>query len=144
MYSFINMHHNLIYKQQINSKTQKYVCTVLCVLSFLTWFLTHSLSCLPTSVLVWMKSVSPQWDIICGSLRELTASGRDNILSSKCPDAQVLSLKCGCFPLCCRRISALMWEVRYIEHNARTFNEPQSPIVATAKVVTDVLLHYIG
>uniref|UniRef100_A0A4W6FJP5 Bromodomain and WD repeat domain containing 3 n=1 Tax=Lates calcarifer TaxID=8187 RepID=A0A4W6FJP5_LATCA len=43
-----------------------------------------------------------------------------------------------------RRISALMWEVRYIEHNARTFNEPQSPIVAAAKVVTDVLLHYIG
>uniref|UniRef100_A0A3Q3EFY0 Bromodomain and WD repeat domain containing 3 n=1 Tax=Labrus bergylta TaxID=56723 RepID=A0A3Q3EFY0_9LABR len=43
-----------------------------------------------------------------------------------------------------RRISALMWEVRYIEHNARTFNEPQSPIVATAKVVTDVLLHYIS
>uniref|UniRef100_A0A8D0AJC2 Bromodomain and WD repeat domain containing 3 n=1 Tax=Sander lucioperca TaxID=283035 RepID=A0A8D0AJC2_SANLU len=37
-----------------------------------------------------------------------------------------------------RRISALMWEVRYIEHNARTFNEPQSPIVATAKVVTDL------
>uniref|UniRef100_A0A8C5G6A2 Bromodomain and WD repeat-containing protein 3-like n=1 Tax=Gouania willdenowi TaxID=441366 RepID=A0A8C5G6A2_GOUWI len=36
-----------------------------------------------------------------------------------------------------RRISALMWEVRYIEHNARTFNEPQSPIVAAAKVVTD-------
>uniref|UniRef100_A0A8C5F4Z3 Bromo domain-containing protein n=1 Tax=Gadus morhua TaxID=8049 RepID=A0A8C5F4Z3_GADMO len=43
-----------------------------------------------------------------------------------------------------RRISALMWEVRYIEHNARTFNEPQSPIVAAAKVVTDILLHYIG
>uniref|UniRef100_A0A665UA25 Bromodomain and WD repeat domain containing 3 n=1 Tax=Echeneis naucrates TaxID=173247 RepID=A0A665UA25_ECHNA len=43
-----------------------------------------------------------------------------------------------------RRISALMWEVRYIEHNASTFNEPQSPIVAAAKVVTDVLLHYIG
>ncbi|KAK1882757.1 Bromodomain and WD repeat-containing protein 3, partial [Dissostichus eleginoides] len=43
-----------------------------------------------------------------------------------------------------RRISALMWEVRYIEHNARTFNEPQSPIVATAKVVTDILLRYIG
>ena len=37
-----------------------------------------------------------------------------------------------------------MWEVRYIEHNARTFNEPQSPIVASAKVVTDVLLHSIG
>lgn len=46
--------------------------------------------------------------------------------------------------LCRRRISALMWEVRYIEHNTRTFNEPQSPIVATAKMVTDVLLHYIG
>lgn len=44
----------------------------------------------------------------------------------------------------CRRISALMWEVRYIEHNARTFNEPQSPIVATAKIVTDVLLRFIG
>ncbi|CAL1573733.1 unnamed protein product [Knipowitschia caucasica] len=43
-----------------------------------------------------------------------------------------------------RRISALMWEVRYIEHNARTFNEPQSPIVAAAKIVTDVLLNYIG
>uniref|UniRef100_A0A8C8E3C7 Bromodomain and WD repeat domain containing 3 n=1 Tax=Oryzias sinensis TaxID=183150 RepID=A0A8C8E3C7_9TELE len=43
-----------------------------------------------------------------------------------------------------RRISALMWEVRYIEHNARTFNEPQSPIVAASKAVTDVLLHYIG
>uniref|UniRef100_A0AAY4EPU1 Bromo domain-containing protein n=1 Tax=Denticeps clupeoides TaxID=299321 RepID=A0AAY4EPU1_9TELE len=43
-----------------------------------------------------------------------------------------------------RRISALMWEVRYIEHNARTFNEPQSPIVAAAKTVTDVLLRFIG
>uniref|UniRef100_A0A8C6JI16 Uncharacterized protein n=1 Tax=Melopsittacus undulatus TaxID=13146 RepID=A0A8C6JI16_MELUD len=37
-----------------------------------------------------------------------------------------------------RRISALMWEVRYIEHNARTFNEPDSPIVKAAKIVTDV------
>lgn len=47
-------------------------------------------------------------------------------------------------PLCmCRRISALMWEVRYIEHNARTFNEPQSPIVTAAKTVTDVLLRFI-
>ncbi|KAJ8405733.1 hypothetical protein AAFF_G00311700 [Aldrovandia affinis] len=43
-----------------------------------------------------------------------------------------------------RRISALMWEVRYIEHNARTFNEPQSPIVTAAKMVTDVLLRFIG
>ena len=44
----------------------------------------------------------------------------------------------------CRRISALMWEVRYIEHNARIFNEPQSPIVTAAKAVTDVLLRFIG
>ena len=43
-----------------------------------------------------------------------------------------------------RRMSALMWEVRYIVHNARTFNEPQSPIGTAAKVVTDVLLRYIG
>uniref|UniRef100_A0A674A4L3 Bromodomain and WD repeat domain containing 3 n=1 Tax=Salmo trutta TaxID=8032 RepID=A0A674A4L3_SALTR len=42
-----------------------------------------------------------------------------------------------------RRISALMWEVRYIEHNARTFNEPQSPIVAAAKVVTDLLCGFV-
>ncbi|XP_051961036.1 bromodomain and WD repeat-containing protein 3 isoform X2 [Xyrauchen texanus] len=42
-----------------------------------------------------------------------------------------------------RRISALMWEVRYIEHNAQTFNEPQSPIVTAAKTVTDVLLRFI-
>ncbi|XP_073808252.1 bromodomain and WD repeat-containing protein 3 isoform X3 [Danio rerio] len=42
-----------------------------------------------------------------------------------------------------RRISALMWEVRYIEHNARTFNEPQSPIVTAAKTVSDVLLRFI-
>ncbi|MGH0169073.1 UNVERIFIED_CONTAM: hypothetical protein FKN15_072327 [Acipenser sinensis] len=37
-----------------------------------------------------------------------------------------------------------MWEVRYIEHNSRTFNEPESPIVASAKIVTDVLLRFIG
>uniref|UniRef100_A0A8C3CMY5 Pleckstrin homology domain interacting protein n=1 Tax=Cairina moschata TaxID=8855 RepID=A0A8C3CMY5_CAIMO len=32
-----------------------------------------------------------------------------------------------------RRLSSLMWEVRYIEHNTRTFNEPGSPIVKSAK-----------
>uniref|UniRef100_A0A8C4QR37 Bromo domain-containing protein n=1 Tax=Eptatretus burgeri TaxID=7764 RepID=A0A8C4QR37_EPTBU len=42
-----------------------------------------------------------------------------------------------------RRISALMWEVRYIEHNARTFNKPDSPIVKSAKKVTDLLLRFI-
>ncbi|EPQ04764.1 PH-interacting protein [Myotis brandtii] len=41
-----------------------------------------------------------------------------------------------------RRVSSLMWEVRYIEHNTRTFNEPGSPIVKAAKFVTDLLLHY--
>ncbi|XP_067903868.1 bromodomain and WD repeat-containing protein 3 isoform X1 [Heterodontus francisci] len=43
-----------------------------------------------------------------------------------------------------RTISALMWEVRYIEHNARTFNELDSPIVKSAKLITDVLLQFIG
>uniref|UniRef100_A0A672QEE0 Bromodomain and WD repeat domain containing 3 n=1 Tax=Sinocyclocheilus grahami TaxID=75366 RepID=A0A672QEE0_SINGR len=42
-----------------------------------------------------------------------------------------------------RRISALMWEVRYIEHNARTFNEPQTPIVKAAKTVSSILLRFI-
>ncbi|CAI9561270.1 unnamed protein product [Staurois parvus] len=42
-----------------------------------------------------------------------------------------------------RRLSSLMWEVRYIEHNTRTFNEPGSPIVKSAKFVTDVLLAFI-
>ncbi|XP_038655222.1 PH-interacting protein isoform X1 [Scyliorhinus canicula] len=42
-----------------------------------------------------------------------------------------------------RRMSSLMWEVRYIEHNARTFNEPGSPIVKSAKLVIDVLLQFI-
>uniref|UniRef100_A0A3Q2YYW6 Pleckstrin homology domain interacting protein n=1 Tax=Hippocampus comes TaxID=109280 RepID=A0A3Q2YYW6_HIPCM len=32
-----------------------------------------------------------------------------------------------------RRLSSLMWEVRYVEHNAQTFNEPGSFIVTTAK-----------
>ncbi|XP_072126416.1 bromodomain and WD repeat-containing protein 3 isoform X2 [Mobula birostris] len=43
-----------------------------------------------------------------------------------------------------RTISGLMWEVRYIEHNARTFNELGSPIVKSAKLITDVLLQFIG
>ncbi|XP_071998180.1 PH-interacting protein isoform X1 [Engystomops pustulosus] len=42
-----------------------------------------------------------------------------------------------------RRVSSLMWEVRYIEHNTRTFNEPGSPIVKSAKFVTDILLSFI-
>ncbi|XP_069743525.1 PH-interacting protein isoform X2 [Narcine bancroftii] len=42
-----------------------------------------------------------------------------------------------------RRMSSLIWEVRYIEHNARTFNEPGSPIVKSAKFVINVLLQFI-
>uniref|UniRef100_A0A2K6KBR9 Bromodomain and WD repeat domain containing 1 n=1 Tax=Rhinopithecus bieti TaxID=61621 RepID=A0A2K6KBR9_RHIBE len=43
-----------------------------------------------------------------------------------------------------RRLSALVWEVRYIEHNARTFNEPESVIARSAKKITDQLLKFIN
>lgn len=72
------------------------------------------------------------------------------IVSSNINECLILpgNHKCECWSfftcLCmCRRISALMWEVRYIEHNARTFNEPQSPIVKAAKTVSNVLLRFI-
>ncbi|XP_061669062.1 PH-interacting protein isoform X2 [Syngnathoides biaculeatus] len=42
-----------------------------------------------------------------------------------------------------RRLSSLMWEVRYVEHNAQTFNEPGSFIVTTAKFVSDLMLQFI-
>ncbi|XP_009425977.3 bromodomain and WD repeat-containing protein 1 isoform X5 [Pan troglodytes] len=42
-----------------------------------------------------------------------------------------------------RRLSALVWEVRYIENNARTFNEPESVIARSAKKITDQLLKFI-
>ncbi|XP_012586370.1 PREDICTED: bromodomain and WD repeat-containing protein 1, partial [Condylura cristata] len=42
-----------------------------------------------------------------------------------------------------RRLSALVWEVRYIEHNARTFNEPHSVIARSAKKITHQLLRFI-
>ncbi|XP_060054692.1 bromodomain and WD repeat-containing protein 1 isoform X1 [Erinaceus europaeus] len=42
-----------------------------------------------------------------------------------------------------RRLSALVWEVRHIEHNARTFNEPGSVIARAAKKITDQLLKFI-
>ncbi|KAG2468135.1 BRWD1 protein, partial [Polypterus senegalus] len=41
------------------------------------------------------------------------------------------------------RMLSLMWEVRYIEHNAQTFNEPGTPIVKTAKFVSDLMLQFI-
>ncbi|KAF5906074.1 bromodomain and WD repeat-containing protein 3-like isoform X1 [Clarias magur] len=43
-----------------------------------------------------------------------------------------------------RRLSALIWETRYIYYNARTFNEPRSKIAQSAKLITDVLLKFIG
>uniref|UniRef100_A0A6Q2WY93 PH-interacting protein n=1 Tax=Esox lucius TaxID=8010 RepID=A0A6Q2WY93_ESOLU len=42
-----------------------------------------------------------------------------------------------------RRMSSLMWEVRYIEHNAQTFNETGAFIVKTAKFVSDLMLTFI-
>ncbi|KAG7262048.1 hypothetical protein CRUP_017801 [Coryphaenoides rupestris] len=42
-----------------------------------------------------------------------------------------------------RRMSSLMWEVRYIEHNAQAFNEPGAFIVTTAKFVSDLILQFI-
>ncbi|KAJ7427552.1 bromodomain and WD repeat-containing protein 1-like protein [Willisornis vidua] len=54
-----------------------------------------------------------------------------------------LVLKVHCF-LILRRISALVWEVRYIESNARTFNEPGSAIARAAKKITTQLLKFIN
>uniref|UniRef100_A0A8C8SEP3 Bromodomain and WD repeat domain containing 1 n=1 Tax=Pelusios castaneus TaxID=367368 RepID=A0A8C8SEP3_9SAUR len=42
-----------------------------------------------------------------------------------------------------RRISALVWEVRCIESNACTFNEPTSAIARSAKKITKQLLKFI-
>ncbi|XP_044298191.1 bromodomain and WD repeat-containing protein 1 isoform X3 [Varanus komodoensis] len=42
-----------------------------------------------------------------------------------------------------RRISALIWEVRCIESNALTFNEPNSTIARSAQKITDQLLEFI-
>uniref|UniRef100_A0A674KA90 Bromo domain-containing protein n=1 Tax=Terrapene triunguis TaxID=2587831 RepID=A0A674KA90_9SAUR len=42
-----------------------------------------------------------------------------------------------------RRISALVWEVRCIESNASTFNEPRSAIARSAKKITKQLLKFI-
>ncbi|KAG7319574.1 hypothetical protein KOW79_016717 [Hemibagrus wyckioides] len=43
-----------------------------------------------------------------------------------------------------RRLSALIWDTRYIYWNARTFNEPRSKIAESAKFITDVLLKFIS
>ncbi|XP_046732894.1 bromodomain and WD repeat-containing protein 3 isoform X3 [Silurus meridionalis] len=43
-----------------------------------------------------------------------------------------------------RRLSALIWDTKYIYFNARTFNEPRSKIAQSAKFITDVLLKFIS
>lgn len=43
-----------------------------------------------------------------------------------------------------RRLSALIWDARYIAHNARTFNEPRSKIAHSAKLITNVLQKYVN
>ncbi|XP_033832387.1 bromodomain and WD repeat-containing protein 3 [Periophthalmus magnuspinnatus] len=43
-----------------------------------------------------------------------------------------------------RRLSALIWDARYIATNARTFNEPRSKIADSAKIITNVLLKFIN
>uniref|UniRef100_A0AAR2K9L5 Bromo domain-containing protein n=1 Tax=Pygocentrus nattereri TaxID=42514 RepID=A0AAR2K9L5_PYGNA len=42
-----------------------------------------------------------------------------------------------------RRLSALIWDIRYIFHNARTFNEPRSKIAQSAKLITDPSLEVV-
>ncbi|KAM9318229.1 bromodomain and WD repeat-containing protein 3 [Pholidichthys leucotaenia] len=43
-----------------------------------------------------------------------------------------------------RRLSALIWEARYIAHNAHTFNEPRSKIAHSAKIITNVLQKFVN
>jgi len=42
-----------------------------------------------------------------------------------------------------RRLSALIWDVKHIDQNAKTFNEPRSKIAESAKIITNVLLKFI-
>lgn len=43
-----------------------------------------------------------------------------------------------------RRLSALIWDIKHIEQNAKTFNEPRSKIAQSAKIITNVLLKFIS
>ncbi|XP_056612929.1 bromodomain and WD repeat-containing protein 3 [Triplophysa dalaica] len=43
-----------------------------------------------------------------------------------------------------RRMSALIWDVKHIEQNAKTFNEPRSKIAHSAKIITNALLKFIS
>uniref|UniRef100_A0A673CB78 Bromodomain and WD repeat domain containing 1 n=1 Tax=Sphaeramia orbicularis TaxID=375764 RepID=A0A673CB78_9TELE len=42
-----------------------------------------------------------------------------------------------------RRLSALIWDARYIAYNARTFNEPRSKIAHSSKIITNVLQKFV-
>ncbi len=37
----------------------------------------------------------------------------------------------------------MIWDVKHIEQNAKTFNEPRSKIAQSAKIITNVLLKFI-
>ncbi|XP_060082031.1 bromodomain and WD repeat-containing protein 3-like [Ylistrum balloti] len=43
-----------------------------------------------------------------------------------------------------RRVNSLQFDVRYIENNANTFNEPGTPIVKSAQITTEILLRIIS
>ncbi|XP_037533386.1 bromodomain and WD repeat-containing protein 3 [Nematolebias whitei] len=43
-----------------------------------------------------------------------------------------------------RRLSALIWDARYIAHNARTFNEPRSKIAHSAKIISNALQKFVN
>ncbi|XP_053397072.1 bromodomain and WD repeat-containing protein 3-like isoform X3 [Mercenaria mercenaria] len=43
-----------------------------------------------------------------------------------------------------RRVTALQFDLRYIESNAKKFNEPRSQIVKSAQILCDALLTFIG
>ncbi|KAL4232669.1 Bromodomain and WD repeat-containing protein 3 [Mactra antiquata] len=43
-----------------------------------------------------------------------------------------------------RRVTALQFDLRYIESNAKTFNEPKSQIVKSVQILCDSLLHFIS
>ncbi|ESP01057.1 hypothetical protein LOTGIDRAFT_140025, partial [Lottia gigantea] len=43
-----------------------------------------------------------------------------------------------------RRVNAIQYDVRYLETNARKFNEPNSQIVQSAKILTDTILRLIS
>lgn len=43
-----------------------------------------------------------------------------------------------------RRLSALIWDIKHIDQNTKTFNEPRSKIADSAKIITNVLLKFIS